>query len=308
MGKKLRPASLRKVLYHRVLELRGMGLSYGEIRRKIFDEFGENLSKSTIGEWIRGVHTPYGDRRRYKLRPCPELAYVIGAGLGDGFTKYEGSYHYDVVFAVKDYDFAEEFGRCAAMALGRERPYKPYLDEDLGQWIVRVRSKELYELLKKPVDLEKIRPYAEHCEKCMAAFLRGLADAEGSVDKDDEHFGHISIANTDRQLMEYAASLLNALGIFAKIYKKKIKMKENASIEGRVLKRRRRFIHILSIHRKADILRFREVVGFAIKRKQEVLDELHRRTITRGASQPKPLPSYLPPLSPHPSRSPQERV
>jgi len=52
MGKKLRPTSLRRVLYHRVLELRGMGLSYGEIRRRVFEEFGENLNKSIISYWI----------------------------------------------------------------------------------------------------------------------------------------------------------------------------------------------------------------------------------------------------------------
>jgi len=161
---------------------------------------------------------------------------------------------------------------------------------------VRVRSKELYELLRKPVDLEGIRPYVEHCERCMAAFLRGLADAEGSVDKDEEHFGHISIANTDRRLMEYAASLLNALGIFGKIFEGK--MKEAANIEGRVLRRRRQFIYLLRIQRKADILRFREIVGFAIKRKQEVLDELHRRAITwRAGRPPKPFPSFYPPFS-----------
>jgi hypothetical protein len=28
-----------------------------------------------------------------------------------------------------------------------------------------------------------LRKYIEHCEKCIAAFLRGFADAEGSVDK-----------------------------------------------------------------------------------------------------------------------------
>jgi len=116
MGKKLRPTSLRRVLYRRILELRSMSLSYREIRRRVFDEFGENVSKSIISYWIRRIHTPYGDglgrggedRRRHRLRPCPELAYVIGAILGDGTANHGGDYHYTVALAVKDYDFAEE--------------------------------------------------------------------------------------------------------------------------------------------------------------------------------------------------------
>jgi hypothetical protein len=39
-------------------------------------------------------------------------------------------------------------------------------------------------LLKKPIDIEKIRRYVEHCEKCMAMFLRGFFDLEGSVSED----------------------------------------------------------------------------------------------------------------------------
>jgi len=58
-------------------------------------------------------------------------------------------------------------------------------------------------------------------KKCVAALLRGLADAEGSAGKEEENFGRISIANTDRQLTEYAQLLLSALGIIAKIYKHK---------------------------------------------------------------------------------------
>jgi len=92
MGKKLRPASLRRELYHSVLELHGMGLSYREIRRRIFEEFGESLSKSTINDWVRRIYTPYGDglgrcgdgRRGYKLGSCREPACIIGAKLGDG--------------------------------------------------------------------------------------------------------------------------------------------------------------------------------------------------------------------------------
>jgi len=133
--RRCRPLSLRKQLYRRVLELRGQGLSYGEIRKRILEETGEYLNMMVISYWVRRIHTPYGDglgydgedRRTHKLKPCPELAYVIAAGLGDGTTKRNvRRYEYMVILAVRDYDFAEEFGRCAAIALGRKKPYRPY--------------------------------------------------------------------------------------------------------------------------------------------------------------------------------------
>jgi DNA transposition AAA+ family ATPase len=37
--------------------------------------------------------------------------------------------------------------------------------------------------MKKPIDIEKIRRFVEHCERCMAMFLRGFFDSEGSVSK-----------------------------------------------------------------------------------------------------------------------------
>lgn len=65
MGGRYRPMSLRRELYNRVLELRRMGLSYKETRRKILEDFGEDLSKSIISYWVRRIHTPYGDGLEY---------------------------------------------------------------------------------------------------------------------------------------------------------------------------------------------------------------------------------------------------
>ena len=48
----------------------------------------------------------------------------------------------------------------------------------MGKYVVEVRSQTLYELLRKPVDLHRLKKYIEHCERCVAAFLRGFADSE----------------------------------------------------------------------------------------------------------------------------------
>jgi len=73
--------------------------------------------------------------------------------------------------------------------------------------------------------------------------LRGLADVEESADKYEGNLGSVSIANSDLRLIEYARSLLKALGISAKVYEQK----EN---------------------------KFRKVIRFAIKRKQETLERV----------------------------------
>ncbi|MEM0350135.1 MAG: hypothetical protein QXD24_08185, partial [Candidatus Caldarchaeum sp.] len=66
-----------------------------------------------------------------------------------------------------------------AEVLGREPP-KPRINKD-GRWIVGVGSKTLYELLRKPLKLKRLRPFIEYSDECMGAFLRGFFDSEGSI-------------------------------------------------------------------------------------------------------------------------------
>jgi intein-encoded DNA endonuclease-like protein len=70
---------------------------------------------------------------------------------------------------------------------------EPKYGDNIGRYVVRVGSKTLYELLRKPVELDRLKKYIEHCDRCVAAFLRGFADSEGSVDKN----GNIIIYKTE---------------------------------------------------------------------------------------------------------------
>lgn len=74
--------------------------------------------------------------------------------------------------------------------------------------LAKAHSKELYDLLRKPIDLERVRPFVEHCRECTAAFLKGLADAEGCVEKSKKKLGRRTIGNSDLRLLEYVAFLL----------------------------------------------------------------------------------------------------
>ncbi|GBC72096.1 hypothetical protein HRbin02_01889 [Candidatus Calditenuaceae archaeon HR02] len=276
-GMKLRDLELRMILYEEVRRLRAEGKTYSQIQRIIYERHGEWLSKSIISYWCRRCHTPdkkglgrpREDQRLNRITICSELAYVIGAKLGDGYEKLEGEYRYTIVLAVKDYDFAEEFGRCAAITFGRDRPYKPRWDKYLKRWVVKVRSKALYEILRKPIDMERIRPYIEHYEKSVVMFIRGLADAESDVGKD----GRIRIYNTNKLILEYAAELLAKPGIHSKIYNRK--MNTGVIIKERYYLRRKSICYVLQIHQKISIMRFKDLIGSSIKRKQIRLGKLN---------------------------------
>jgi intein-encoded DNA endonuclease-like protein len=140
------------------------------------------------------------------LKPSEELAYVIGVKVGDGYTYRVRSVrkgYNDVMIGLeaRDREFVEEFGRCLAIVLGR-KPIKSIYTNNVAKYYVGVGSKTLYELLKKPVGLDRLKKYIERCERCVAAFIRGFADSERSVDKN----GNITIYNTDQRLLIHHGS------------------------------------------------------------------------------------------------------
>ena len=128
---------------------------------------------------------------------------MIGVALGDGYVKKKsrvrkGYNNVIIRLEVKDKEFTEEFARCLTKVLGR-RPIKPRYRDNIGRYVVEAESKTPYELLRKPLGLDRIKKYIEHCERCVAAFLRGFADSEGCVDKRCQ----IRIYYTDLRLLTY---------------------------------------------------------------------------------------------------------
>jgi len=135
-----------------------------------------------------------------------------------------------------------------------------------------ISSRTLYELLKKPIDIKKLRKYIEHCRKCIAACLRAFFDSEGSV-RDD---GVITIGNTNYQLLKYVQHLLRKFGIMAKGPDLVHRQGTIIHIEGR-RHRRRRNVYCLYI-KPRDVIKFYRWIGFTIRRKQKRLEEYLRRT------------------------------
>ena len=112
------PLDTRMQLYGRVCELSGLGLSYRQIQDAILTGHQVRLAKSTISVWVNGLHDPTGRLNSFRPNPTPELAYVIGVILGDGNLNIHG-YNAELILAVTDHDFAEEFSGCLAKILRR---------------------------------------------------------------------------------------------------------------------------------------------------------------------------------------------
>jgi intein-encoded DNA endonuclease-like protein len=83
------PRELRIKLYGDVVALRRDRQTYSGIIGEAYRRYGVRISKSSISEWLRGMHSPYDGRRIPSLvflEPSEELAYVIGVVLGDGYA------------------------------------------------------------------------------------------------------------------------------------------------------------------------------------------------------------------------------
>ena len=280
-----RPRELRIKLRDRVIELRQQGRSYGEIRAIIEQEFGIVLSKSIISYWTRGIHSPYNGRRvpsLEMLEPSEDLAYVIGVLCGDGSAweksrMHKGYRRVVIYLKAKDREFVEEF----AIRIGRllNRPPPKVRVKSTGYYYVEVKSRTLYELLKRPIDIGKIRKYVEHCERCMAMFLRGLFDSEGSVSED----GYITVANTNYDLLLYVQELLKGFDI--ETSGPWPTTRQGTSLcdprSGKVYTRKKDCFKLrILASSNADFYR---IVGFTILRKRARLEDYLRR---RGISLP----------------------
>jgi intein-encoded DNA endonuclease-like protein len=274
--KEIPPLEVRIKAYDYAHELRKRRLTLREISQEIYRKYGVWISLPTISGWLRGVHSPYNDRlipSLELLKPSEDLAYVIGVRLGDGYTYGEG-YGYVIGLKAKDKEYVEKFATCLANVLGRE-PIRPRFRKDVGQYVAEAWSKTLYELLKKPVDLKRIRKHIEHCPKCVAAFLRGLFDAEACIGNN----GHIKLYNTNYEVLVYAQRLLWRYFGIESTGPWPNTQKGTTMHDPKTGKQYKTNEDCYYIYIRAESLpKFYRYIGFTIRRKQKRLEEYLRRT------------------------------
>jgi intein-encoded DNA endonuclease-like protein len=276
MRKKIPPRELRIKMYNDVHKLRKRGLSLSKIREEIYRKYGVWVHKATISKWLRGVCSPYNNRRipsLEMLQPSEDLAYVIGVRLGDGYA-YEKSDSCVIGLEAKDKEFVEKFAISLAKVLGR-KPIKVIYDKFSGRYVARASSKTLYELLREPIDFQRIMKYVEHCPKCTAAFLRGLFDSEACITKE----GYIRLSNTNYEVLVYAQKLLKRrFGIKSTgpwpEHKKGRPMLSPTN--GKQYKTNKDCYYIYI--RAESLPKFYRHIGFTIPRKQKRLEVYLRRT------------------------------
>ena len=278
MKRRCLPRELRIKAFDLVIQLHRQGLSYTQIIDEVQRRLGIRITRSSCSNWVRRIYSPHNNiyiGSIELLRPSEDLAYLIGVHAGDAYvtkTDNKGG-EFFIGLWVKDKEFADEYATRIARVLGKDAPEpKPYKD---GRWFVIVASKVLYEFLKKPIDIDRIRPFVEHCERCIAMFLRGFFDSEGSIDK----LGRITVYNTDYQMMVYVMYLLKKLGIETtsetpKTIKASGKPFRSPST-GKTYHRNKDEYYVRI--RKPSNERFYNLIGFTIERKRQRLEEYLRR-------------------------------
>mgnify|MGYP001626240713 CR=1 FL=1 len=157
-----------------------------------------------------------------------------------------------------------EFARCLEVVTGS----KPYIRmQKDGLYVVEGYSRTLCELLKKPLDIKKLRQYIEYSVETMTAFLRAFFDSEGCVEKN----GNIHVCNTEVRILNYVKELLLKLNI--EVTGPHLIVKKGTPIYGKKIgktyyaKKDAYYLYIRVSSRR----RFAELIGFTIRRKMERL-------------------------------------
>ena len=128
-----------------------------------------------------------------------------------------------------------------------------------GRWSAEYGSAAFYAWLRQQT-LESLRPYIEHCEECVKAFLRGFFDGDGS-----NSGVQVKAYNSDEKLLEYIKQLLKKL----EVRTGKISIATKAGTTSRkrnseVVKAKKDCFQ-LNVNRR----NFLEKIGFTIERKNK---------------------------------------
>jgi ribonucleoside-diphosphate reductase alpha chain len=230
------------------------------------------LKKDTLGDGERVRLTPVeqGNRALSALPEdlTPELAELLGLYMGDGYTKARGGLH--IVVAKRDPDLREHVAGLLRRVWGEHREVS--MEDREGCWVANLTG---YYIPRFFAANGFAKPSGNHGEgaegafipskvlqagrQSVAAFLRGLFEADGSV-----HRGTITLVSTSRTLIHQAQVALLGLGIVATVRR----MPES---EDRFGERPRFELRILN-RREAE--RFVQVVGFISERKRAAAADL----------------------------------
>jgi hypothetical protein len=195
---------------------------------------------------------------RYAKILTTDLSYICGVILGDGYIhKNKGR----IELLVKDEDFAGEF----AEALKKWCNIEPIKHERRNRYFsVTLFSVEARDFLKENIDKLVKQIKKSENEKVICSFLRGLFDSEGSISCDKKiGIAHLNMRITNKKIARDTKHLLSKIGIYSNFYIKK-RQKEHWKT-----------CYEVAIQKRQMQKLFLEKIGFSIKRKQKILEEIN---------------------------------
>jgi intein-encoded DNA endonuclease-like protein len=199
-------------------------------------------------------------------KPSPELAYVIGVETGDAFLNVKKkTYQYRIRLRAVDKEFVEAFNQAVSKVLGCP-PHKLWKGKHERETLVEFGSYFLHKSLSQ--DFQELKPFVEFDKSCVAAFLRGFFDSEGSVSRE----GYLTASNTDLDLLDFVQYLLG------KYFGVQATGPHQGKRKGTILTRRgRSYVRnagCFSLYvRTANLMTFYREIGLTIERKKVRLEK-----------------------------------
>ena len=251
---------IKSIFYHDAyklaLKLKEENPDWGckKIRKEIKKKLGIWISANTIYFWVSGRSKP----NITPLKVCPELGYVIGALMSDC------TWSSDVKLRVKDEDFAKEFAHALKEVTGKE--YKVKGENEYYK--VRLHGSSLRYMIESGLWKVIASLYSKE-------FLQGLYDGDGGVGvgvRTRIMFRFqvvVKLTNSNIELLTFVKKmLLEKFGIQCSL-RLQHKRGEKYVIRGQeyMLKN----CWTLTIEKQRDIIKFYELIGFRIQRKQRYL-------------------------------------
>ncbi|WP_297091745.1 LAGLIDADG family homing endonuclease [Thermococcus sp.] len=226
----------------------------------------------TEGEAVRLSNAPIQKPKTAKSRlVLPEFAdeefwYVMGLISGEGYAQNRGG-SATLYFTNNDPELIEKvynYLKCIGLT---PKIREAHRGKNSGE--VYASSIELYHLLEwlglakpsaeKTVPPQLFRARAED----VRAFLRGYFDAEGTVDK---RRPKITVVSASKEMLRGIQHLLLRFGIKSQLHETK-----SRATNGKMRDKKTYYRLIIT---GEDVLKFRTEIGFRIKRKQRILEDV----------------------------------
>jgi len=205
-------------------------------------------------KWTHVVSTPEKD---------DTYAYFLGLLIGDGCLNHSHSYH--ITYTSIDRELAEAFYNIGKRIFGHEGAISERANHEWNRVItVRFCSQMMYHILYDETAGKTTIPswIVNGSDKIMSSFIRGFADAEGSVI--DTNSANIIIAQKERGILLVIQYMLHKLGIFSRVVV--------ANSNG---------VYCVKICNHPDVQRYMDVVGFGLERKRvRAMQLLSRRKMS----------------------------